>query len=75
MRVEVEVSDRDAALIRQFMDDNQTTEGNTHGPMNMTVLVEMLLHDVAMAMHRPLSWEGDHISDVLTAHGYKVLDW
>ena len=75
MKIEIKITHKDAALIQEFMDDNQTTKGGTHGPLTMTVLAAMLMRDVAMAMRRPLTWEGDHMSQVLIAHGYKVLDW
>lgn len=71
MKIEIEVSDKNAALIEEFMDENQTDEFNSHGPLDMIVLAEMLLEDVALTVSRPGSWEGSNMSRVLTSHGYK----
>jgi len=72
MLIEIEVSDEDAALIEEFMDDNQTDESNSHGPLDMIILAGMLLEDVALAVRRPGSWEGSNMIQVLTSHGYTV---
>ena len=72
MKIEVEVSDQDAALIEEFMDENQTGEFNSHGPLDMIVLAEMLMQDVVLAVRRPGSWEGSNMIQVLTSHGYTV---
>ena len=72
MRIEVEITDEDAALIEEFMDDNQSEECCSHGPLDMIVLAEMLLHDVALVVRRPGSWEGANMSVVLASHGYTV---
>jgi len=72
MRLEIEVSDQDAALIEEFMDMNQSDEFNSHGPLDMIVLAEMLMQDVALAVRRPGSWEGANMIQVLTSHGYTI---
>jgi hypothetical protein len=72
MKIELEITDQDAALIEQFMDGNQTEEGNSHGPLDMIVLAEMLIQDVALAVRRPGSWEGSNMIRVLISHGYIV---
>jgi hypothetical protein len=72
MKIEIEISDQDAALIEEFMDENQSETGNSHGPLDMIVLAEMLLQDVALAVRRPGSWEGSNMSQVLYSHGYRV---
>lgn len=71
MKIEIEISNQDAALIEEFLDDNQSGEFNSHGPLDLFVLVEMLLEDVAMTVSRPGSWEGANMIQVLTSHGYK----
>lgn len=71
MKIEIEISDQDAALIEEFMDANQSSVFNSHGPLDMIVLAEMLLEDVALAVRRPGSWEGSNMIQVLTSHGYK----
>jgi hypothetical protein len=72
MKIEIEVTDQDAALIEEFMDANQSDGFNSHGPLDMIVLAGMLLQDVALAVRRPGSWEGSNMSQVLTSHGYSV---
>lgn len=72
MKIEIEVSARDAALIEEFMDANQSGEFNSHGPLDMIILAGMLLQDVALAVRRPGSWEGSNMIQVLTSHGYTV---
>jgi len=72
MKIEIEITDQDAALIEQFLDENQTGECNSHGPLDMIVLAGMLLQDVALAVRRPGSWEGSNMSQVLSSHGYTV---
>lgn len=72
MKIEIEITEQDAALIEEFMEENQTDEGNSHGPLDMIVLAEMLLQDVALAVRRPGSWEGSNMSQVLSSHGYRV---
>jgi hypothetical protein len=72
MKIEIEITDQDAELIEEFMDGNQSDEFNSHGPLDMIVLAEMLLQDVALAVRRPGSWEGANMIQVLTSHGYTV---
>jgi hypothetical protein len=72
MKIEIEISDQDATMIEQFMDENQSGEFNSHGPLDMIVLAEMLLQDVALAVRRPGSWEGSNMIQVLICHGYQL---
>jgi hypothetical protein len=72
MKIEIEISDQDATLIEEFLDENQSGEFNSHGPLDMTVLAGMLMQDVALAVRRPGSWEGANMIQVLTSHGYTV---
>lgn len=72
MKIEIEIPEKEAALIKQFLDDNQSGEFNSHGPLDMIVLAGMLLQDVALAVRRPGSWEGSNMIQVLTSHGYTV---
>ena len=71
MKIEIKISDKDAALIQEFMDDNQTDEYNSHGPLDMIVLAEMLMEDVALTVSRPGCWEAANMREALTSHGYK----
>jgi hypothetical protein len=72
MKIEIEISDQDAELIEEFLDENQSETGNTHGPLDMIILAEILMQDVALAVRRPGSWEGSNMSQVLYSHGYRV---
>lgn len=58
-----------AALIDKFVALNQHTS-NTHGPMTADKLVKMLLEDVAAAVRDGNSWQGAHMSLVMSEHGY-----
>jgi len=72
MRIEIEISDENIALIEEFTVDNQSDEYSTHGPLDLTVLARMLMEDVALAVKRPGSWEGFNMIRVLESHGYKI---
>src|ERR1039457_35490 len=48
MKIEIDIPDEDAALIEEFILDNQSDEGNSHGPLDMIVLAGMLMEDVAL---------------------------
>jgi len=70
MKIEIEIPDRDVALMERFMEKNQNEEGNSYGPLNMEILAEMLMRDVVLAVRRPGSLVGEQIVDILKAHGY-----
>ena len=72
MKIEIEIPDSDAALIEEFMNENQSDEANSHGALDMIVLAEMLMEDVALTVSRPGSWEGSNMRQVLTSHGYNA---
>jgi hypothetical protein len=72
MKIEIEITEEDAALIEEFLDENQSETGNSHGPLDMIILAGMLLEDVALAVRRPGSWEGSNMSQILCSHGYRV---
>jgi hypothetical protein len=72
MKIEIEISDQDATLIEEFLDENQSSEFNSHGPLDITVLAGMLMQDVALAVRRPGSWEGSNMIQVLICHGYQL---
>lgn len=44
--------------------------GNSHGTLTIGRLVQMLLEDVALMIHRPGSWEGANMAQVMSSHGY-----
>jgi hypothetical protein len=71
MKIKIEIPDERYTLIKELMDNNQSGEFNSHGPLNLLTLVDMLLEDVAMTVSRPGSWEGANMIQVLICHGYQ----
>jgi len=71
MKLRIEIRDEDAALIRELLDLVNTSDFNSHGPLDLKRLAEMLLEDVALAARRPGSWEGANMCQVLQSHGYR----
>jgi len=72
MKITVEISDADAALIGRFLGATRevTSSTSTHGPLDMEKLTAMLLEDVALMLRRPGSWEGAAMAQVMRGHGY-----
>ena len=70
MKLEIEIPDNDAALIERWLSYQSISEANSHGPLDIKRLAEMLLADVALSQRRPGSWEGANMMTVLQAHGY-----
>jgi len=57
-----------SALLQSTSRDTAT--GSSHGELDVPKLVRMLLQDVAHAVHRPGSWEGANMRQLLAGHGY-----
>lgn len=72
MKIEIEIPDEQFELIEEFTEANRSGEFNSHGPLDLIVLAEMLLEDVALAVSRPGSWEGSNMIQVLLCHGYQL---
>jgi hypothetical protein len=72
MKLKIEISDDDAMHIGKLIERTQLYGGgfNSHGPLTMRLLAEMLMQDVALAVRRPRSWEGANMAHVLESHGY-----
>ena len=68
----VDVSEEDLKLIERGLLRMNHSDGNSHGPLDVQRLAAMLMQDVALAVRRPGSWEGDHMSQLLCAHGYPL---
>ena len=45
----------------------------SHGALDLEALILMLLADVALAVHRPGSWEGANMRGLLASHGYTAF--
>lgn len=65
-----------AAAVYAFLESTHTDARGacSHGALDLEKLVRMLLQDVALAVHRPGSWEGANMRQVLASHGYTALD-
>lgn len=72
MKIEIEISDKEAASIERLLKKIQTDEYTTHGRLDIKVVARMLMEDVALAASRPGSWEGANMRQVLTSHGYSA---
>ena len=73
MKIEIEINDTDAEHVKAFIEATRKAEGHhhdSHGELTPEILGAMLFQDVAMAMCRPGSWEGNNMQRVLTSHGY-----
>jgi len=68
MKMQIEISDEDAALIERFL---ATTSEGTHGPLTIAKLIEMLMEDVALMLSRPGCWEAQGMWAHLSSHGYE----
>jgi hypothetical protein len=69
-KIEIEISQEDAELIKEFLELRGQSERSSHGNLTLETLTKMLLEDVALAVRRPGSWEGSNMNQVLNSHGY-----
>ncbi|MDE0853929.1 MAG: hypothetical protein OSA97_05865 [Nevskia sp.] len=67
----IDVREEDLRDIERGLARMNHSDGNSHGPLDVHRLAGMLLQDVALAVRRPGSWEGDHMSQ-LCSHGYPL---
>ena len=70
MKIAIEISEHDAALVTEFLMVYGQRTDSSHGPLTPETLAAMLLEDVALSIRRPGSWEGANMGTVLGAHGY-----
>ena len=73
VKITITLAPETAAYIKELVSrmNKHRDDFNTHGPMTVERLAEMLLQDAAMIIHRPGSWEASNMDNVLLAHGYK----
>lgn len=65
------LSESDQVALTAFLTTTQMEpEATTHGGLDLAKLVAMLLQDVALMIHRPGSWEGAGMRDLMAGHGY-----
>ena len=70
MKLEIEIPDNDAELIKQFTGAT-TDENNSHGVLTIASLVTLLLEDVMWMQRRPGCWEAETMRNLLASHGYE----
>ncbi|TFW13413.1 hypothetical protein E4L96_20160 [Massilia arenosa] len=59
-------------VVRQCNQVDAARAGATsHGKLTIESALGMLAEDLAMTATRPGSWEGAHMSQVLSSHGYR----
>jgi hypothetical protein len=68
----LKLGERDRATLEKLVEvlGRAPADNCSHGPLDLERLVHMLLEDVALAVHRPGSWEGANMLTVLASHGY-----
>lgn len=71
MKLTIEIHDETAIRIKDQIANMPKNEHDTHGPLTLKRLVEMLVEDVDLSIRRPGSWEGSKMGDLLTSHGYQ----
>ncbi|WP_124919822.1 hypothetical protein [Burkholderia cepacia] len=76
-RIAVTVSEKTAAeldeLVRLLNGNHESTERYcSHGLLARSRLFAMLSEDADLVISRPGSWEGSHMAQVLSSHGYEV---
>jgi hypothetical protein len=72
MKLTIDIRDDDMGAIASVIERANQSEANSHGPLDVEALAQMLLEDVALVARRPGPWEGKNMRVVLTAHGYEV---
>ena len=70
MKIEVEVDDEIAMLLSRLVE--RTTRFDKRSTLTVPGLARMLLEDAALAIHRPGSWEGSKVADLLRSQGYDI---
>jgi hypothetical protein len=70
MKLTIEISNETADQIKQHLIDHPPPNAfNSHGPLTLKSLAEMLMEDIGLSITRPGSWEGANMHTVLRAHG------
>jgi hypothetical protein len=69
MRITIDIPDDTARRIEEHI-ARAKSDRNSHGPLTLQRLMNMLGEDVGLSVARPGSWEGSNMRTVLTSHGY-----
>jgi hypothetical protein len=72
MKLELELPDDVAMRVNMLIARSCASDANTHGPLDLKTLARLLLEDVALAVHRPVSREGAKMTELLESHGYRI---
>jgi hypothetical protein len=69
MQVTIDIPDETARRIEEHI-AGAKSDLNSHGPLTLQRLLDMVAEDVGLSVTRPGSWEGANMRDVLRSHGY-----
>jgi hypothetical protein len=70
MQITIEIPDDTAHRIEEHIAAAKS-DFNSHGPLTLQRLMDMLAEDVGLSVTRPGSWEGSNMRDVFIGHGYR----
>lgn len=68
MKIEIEVADENAELIKRFA--SKLSHVIYEDPLTVESLVALFLEDIALVVRRPGCWEAVNAQEMLTSHGY-----
>lgn len=72
MKLRIEITGEDAELVAQVLEATRGNCFNSHGPLDIQRLAQVMLQDVALTVRRPGSWEGANMRQVLRSHDFEV---
>ncbi len=69
MQITIDIPDETVRRIEEHLKAIES-DFNSHGPLTVQRLMDMVAEDVGLSVTRPGSWEGAYMRDLLRAHGY-----
>jgi hypothetical protein len=69
MQITIDIPDDTARRIEEHI-AGAKSDFNSHGPLTLQRLMDMVAEDVGLSVTRPGSWEGSNMRTVLISHGY-----
>ena len=75
--ITIEISDDTKANLAKLAErcteiDQERGGATTHGALDISRLLQLLVEDAALVIARPGSWEGTGMAHHLAAHGYEL---
>lgn len=70
-RITVEISVAESLALDELIVVLNESQSNTHGNLNRSKLMAMLVSDAAMVVSRSGSWEAANMRELLQSHGYR----